>query len=76
MTTEEWCAVFAADPRYVARKAKVMAGRPPLTPAQIAVLRPICLQMIPHMKRNAASTRPETAPALPEPLGGIRNAPR
>jgi len=40
MTTEEW-------------RAKVAAARPPLTPAQLAILRPIAAQMLPRM-RNAA----------------------
>lgn len=54
MTTEEWL-------------AKVLADRPPLTPAQIAALRPILAPAIPHM-RNAAPAATRTAPAMPEPI--------
>lgn len=53
MTTEEWL-------------AKRLADRPPLTQAQIAVLRPIFAPVIPHM-RNAALAATRTAPAMPEP---------
>jgi len=41
--------------------AKVRAGRPPLSPAQIAALRPIGQQMAAHMK--AAPAHAEAAPS-------------
>jgi hypothetical protein len=68
MTTEEW-------------RAKVAADRPPLTPEQIAVLRPICAQMIPHMKNAAPARKTEAAPhrnACTDrtPTTGAINAPR
>lgn len=62
--------MFAADPRYVARKAKVMAGRPPLTAAQIAALRPICLQMLPYMKAAAERRDPDGGSAEAHQTGG------
>jgi hypothetical protein len=37
MTTEEWLAA-------------ALAAAPPLTPAQLAALRPICQRMAQHMK--------------------------
>ena len=50
MSTEEWL-------------ARVLDDRPPLTPAQIAVLRPILAPVIPHV--NAAPARKtEAAPAM------------
>jgi hypothetical protein len=59
MTPEEdWRARFAADPRVAAWRARVAADRPPLTPGQIAVLRPIFAPVIPLMK-DAAQTAPE-----------------
>jgi len=53
VTTEEWL-------------AKVLADRPPLTAAQIAVLRPVLAPAIPHM-RNAALAATRAAPAMPAP---------
>lgn len=47
MTVDEW-------------RTQVAATRPPLTAAQIAVLRPICQQMLPHMQ-NAAPADTRTA---------------
>jgi hypothetical protein len=44
MTTEEWLAAVLAD-------------APPLTPAQLAVLRPICQQMAARMKNAGAKSR-------------------
>lgn len=55
MTTEEWL-------------EKVRADRPPLTAAQLALLRPILAPVIPHVTSNAAPTvEAGAAPAEPEP---------
>jgi hypothetical protein len=65
MTPEEWL-------------AKILAGRPPLTPEQIAALRPIFAPVIPYM-RTAPATATGAAPAMPIPTTacyGGRNAPR
>jgi hypothetical protein len=48
MTTEEW---LAAN----------LAAAPPLTQAQIDILRPICQRMAQHME-NAATTGTEATP--------------
>jgi hypothetical protein len=53
MTTEEWLQKVAAD-------------RPPLTPAQIALLRPVLAPAVPRIKENAAPTA--EAGAAPESL--------
>jgi len=50
MTTAEWL-------------GKVLADRPPLTAAQIAVLRPILAPAIPHM-HAAPARKTEAAPAM------------
>ena len=51
MTTEEW-------------REKVAADRPPLTAAQIAVLRPVLAPVIPHI---SAAPADETGAAETEP---------
>jgi hypothetical protein len=64
MTRDEWL-------------AKVLADRPPLTQAQIAVLRPIFAPVIPHIKA-ASVTATEAAQNRitepQEPLKGTSNA--
>ena len=51
MTTEEW-------------REKVAADRPPLTAAQIAVLRPVLAPVIPHIDA-APADETGAAPAVP-----------
>jgi hypothetical protein len=46
--------------------ARVAADRPPLTPAQIARLRPVLAPVVPRIKENAAPTA--EAGAAPESL--------
>jgi hypothetical protein len=60
MTADEW-------------RQKVAADRPPLSRAQIAVLRPICLHMT-NAAPVAATT--EAAPAMPAPQEPPRREPR
>jgi hypothetical protein len=61
-------------------RAKVAADRPPLTPAQIAILRPICAQMLPRMRDAApADTRAAShrnARTTQAPATGVINATR
>ncbi len=47
-------------------RARVAADRPPLSAAQLAVLRPVWAPVIPQM-RNAATAETVTAPAMPAP---------
>ena len=53
MTTDEW-------------REKVAADRPPLTAAQIAVVRPVLAPVIPHMQA-APATAAGAAPAVSAP---------
>lgn len=55
-------AALAADPRVAEWRAAVAAARKPLSPAQLAALRPACQRMARHMEK-AASGRTETAPS-------------
>lgn len=59
MTTEQW-------------RAAVAAARPPLTPAQVTALRPVCQLMAAHMK-SAAPARTGTAPDRTAPATQERN---
>lgn len=52
MSTEQWL-------------EKVLADRPPLTPAQVAALRPVFAPVIPRMRTAPAATG--AAPAMPAP---------
>ena len=59
MTTDEW-------------REKVAAGRPPLTAAQIAVLRPVLAPVTPHM---LAAPADETGAAPAEPARNPEKGP-
>jgi hypothetical protein len=51
---------------------KVRADRPPLTAAQVALLRPILAPVIPHVTCNAApAAQAGAAPAEPEPHNSL-----
>ncbi len=56
-TAGEWRARHAADPRVAAARARVAAARPPLTPEQIAILRPI-FRPVRHLLRPQAAPKP------------------
>jgi len=61
MTTDEWL-------------ARVLADRPPLSPAQIAVLRPVFAPVLHHMRNAAPVTATEAAPAMPAPRDPVRRS--
>jgi hypothetical protein len=68
MTVDAWRAAVAAD-------------RPPFTPEQITILRPICAQMLPHMGNAAPACTSEAAShrnarTTTTPATGVINAPR
>lgn len=46
---------------------KVLADRPPLTQAQIAVLRPILAPVLPQIRNAALARETRTAPAMSAP---------
>jgi hypothetical protein len=71
--TPEQRAAFAADPRVAAWRAKVAADRPPLTPAQIAALRPVWAPVVPHMRNAAPAAHAEAAPVHPHRKNPERN---
>ena len=60
MTTDEWV-------------EKTLAAAPPLSAAQVAVLRPVFAAVIPHMRTPPAETR--GVPAMPAPQEPDRKDP-
>jgi hypothetical protein len=69
-TNENWRAELDADPRVAAWRARVAADRPPLTPEQIAILRPIFAPVIQHMRAEAGRRAEAAATGRQDPAPG------